>query len=87
MEAHSHYSIHGEFSMLMGMGQTVNRTPPDKSDSCFSSENEIEASLDRKRLVELLSELGDLLEDYSPSWYTEEQHRKVESALHCGQQH
>ena len=70
--------------MLMGMEQTVNRTPPDKSDSSFSSENEIEASLDRKRLVELLSELGDLLEDYSPSWYTEEQHRKVESALHAG---
>ena len=73
--------------MLMGMGQTVKRTPPDKSDSSFSSENENEAWLDRKRLVELLSELRNLLEDYSPSWYTEEQHRKVESALHGGKKH
>ena len=73
--------------MLMGMGQTVNRTPHDKSDSSFSSENEeneTPTSLDRKRLVELLSELRNLLEDYSPSWYTEDQHRKVESALHAG---
>ena len=73
--------------MLTGMGQTVNRTPPDKSDSSFSSESQNETSLDRKRLVELLSELGHLLEDYSPSWYTEEQHRKIESALDCGKQH
>jgi hypothetical protein len=73
--------------MLMEMGQTVNRTPHDKSDSSFSSENENETSLDRKRLVELISELRNLLEDYSPSWYTEEQHRKVELALHGGKKH
>ena len=73
--------------MLIGMGQTVNRMPPDKSDSSFSSGYENDTSLDRKRLVELLSELRNLLEDYSPSWYTEEQHRKVESALDCGKNH
>ena len=73
--------------MLTSMAHTGNRTPDSKSDSSFSSGHENETSLDRKRLVELLSELGDLLEDYSPSWYTEEQHRKVESALHAGKKH
>jgi len=67
--------------MLTGMEQTGNRTPHNQSDSSFSSGNENETSLDRERLVELLSELRSLLEDYSPWWYTEEQHRKIESAL------
>jgi hypothetical protein len=73
--------------MLMEMGQTGNRAPHNKSDSSFSSGNENETSLDRKRLVELLSELRSLLEDYSPSWYTEDQHRRIESALHSGKKH
>ena len=51
----------GELSMLMEMGQTGNRTPHNKSDSSFSSGTENETSLDRKRLVELLSELRNLL--------------------------
>lgn len=73
--------------MLTEMGQTGNRTPQNKSDSSFSSANDNETSLDRKRLVELLSELNNLLEDYSPCWYTEEQHRRIESALHRGKKH
>jgi hypothetical protein len=40
-----------------------------------------------KDLKEVLSELRDLLEDYAPTWYTEEHHRRVESALHTGQKH
>jgi hypothetical protein len=36
---------------------------------------------------EVLSELRDLLEDYSPPWYTEEHHRRVESALHMKKKH
>jgi hypothetical protein len=31
--------------------------------------------------------LRNLLEEYSPSWYTEEHHRKVESALHPRKKH
>ena len=73
--------------MLTSMEHTGNRTPDSKSDSSFSSGNENETSLDRKRLVELLSELRNLLEDYAPAWYTEEQHRKIESALHNGKKH
>ena len=37
---------------------------------------------ERARLVEALSDLHNLLEEYAPAWYTEEHHRKVESALH-----
>lgn len=73
--------------MLTVMGQTGNRTPHSKSDSSFSSGSERENSLDRRRLVELLSELRNLLEDYSPTWYTEEHHRRVELALHSEKKH
>jgi hypothetical protein len=38
--------------------------------------------LERTLLVEALSELRNLLEEYAPSWYTEQHHRKTESALH-----
>jgi hypothetical protein len=41
----------------------------------------------RKNLAEVLSELRDLLEDYSPTWYTEEHQRKVQSALHAKKKH
>lgn len=36
---------------------------------------------ERARLIEALSDLHDLLEQYAPSWYTEEHHLKAESAL------
>jgi hypothetical protein len=41
-----------------------------------------EAELDRARLVGVLSELQDLLEQYAPTWYTEEHHEKAMAALH-----
>jgi hypothetical protein len=34
------------------------------------------------KLREALKMLYDLLEDYAPSWYTEEHHDKAEAALH-----
>src|SRR5262249_42183663 len=34
---------------------------------------------EHKRLVEALSELRNLVEEYSPSWYTEEHHRESRS--------
>lgn len=39
------------------------------------------AELEPTRLVDVLSELHDLLEAYAPSWYTEEHHDKVLAAL------
>jgi uncharacterized protein with von Willebrand factor type A (vWA) domain len=38
--------------------------------------------LDAARLTEALSDLHNLLEEYAPSWYTQEHHDKAESALH-----
>lgn len=73
--------------MLSVMGQTGNRTPQSKAASDSSSVNDSETPAERKRLVEVLSELSNLLEDYSPSWYTEEQHRRVELALHSRKKH
>jgi hypothetical protein len=37
---------------------------------------------ERTRLIEALSDLHNLLEEYAPAWYTEEHHRRAESALH-----
>ena len=34
------------------------------------------------RLVEALSDLYQLLEEYAPSWYTEEHREKAEAALY-----
>ena len=41
---------------------------------------------ERTRLIEALSDLHNLLEEYAPAWYTEEHHRKAESALHWGKE-
>lgn len=41
------------------------------------------AQLDRARLVEALSELYHLLENYAPTWYTQAHHKKAEDALHA----
>lgn len=71
--------------MLIVTGQTGNRTLQHKSD--VSSVSDHETPSERRRLVEVLSELRNLLEAYSPSWYTEEQHRRVELALHTGRKH
>lgn len=71
--------------MLTEMGQTGNRIAQSKAAS--SSLNDSETPAERKRLVEVLSELRTLLEDYSPSWYTEEHHRRVEWALHTRKKH
>lgn len=69
--------------MLVAMGQTGNATLHGKANSEFSSKRDRETSPASKNLVEVLSELRSLLEDYAPWWYTEEHHRRVESALHA----
>ncbi len=74
--------------MLIVMGSTGNRTPHSKTESSFSSvHDERENPLERTRLVEVLSELCNLLEEYAPSWYTEKHHRKTESALRPKKKH
>ena len=74
--------------MLIVMGSTGNRTLHSKTASSFTSVNDAcETPLERKRLIDALSELRNLLEEYAPSWYTEKHHRKAESALHPKKKH
>jgi len=74
-------------TMLTEMGSTGNRTLQSKAESSFSSLQENATPSERTSLVEALSELQDLLEEYAPSWYTEKHHRKAESALHPRKKH
>jgi len=62
--------------------ETGSRTLQTKAGSIFSSPDHHEVTAEHKRLVEALSELRNLVEEYSPSWYTKEHHRRVEIALH-----
>lgn len=69
--------------MLIVMGQSGNRTPQKNAAlRSFSSDNQSNTASDGATLVEVLSELCNLLDDYSPAWYTEEHQRKLKSALH-----
>ena len=52
--------------------------------SAFSAGKENGTGSDRTSLVEVLSELRNLLEDYSPAWYTDEHRTRVEWALRVG---
>jgi len=40
-----------------------------------------------ERLAEALADLHKLLNEYAPSWYTQEHHTKVESALQLLKRH
>lgn len=51
----------------------------------FSAGKENGTGSDRTSLVEVLWELRNLLEDYSPAWYTDEHRTRVESALRLGE--
>jgi hypothetical protein len=69
--------------MLIVMGSTGSRTLDSKTtSSSLSDHDKNESPAAQTRLVEALSELQSLLEEYAPSWYTEKHHRKAESALH-----
>jgi len=66
------------------MGPHVNRspngrgsTPPLKSGGRAS-----DVEPDPKLLTDALTEVYELLEEYAPSWYTQEHHEKVEAALY-----
>ena len=40
-----------------------------------------ELEIDRTRAIEIFAELVDLLEDYGPTWYSEDLHDHAEAAL------
>ncbi len=65
------------------MGSNSNRTLKSKNTAGISRllNYQSEAELDRARLVEALAELHNLLEEYAPTWYTQEHHEKAMSAL------
>jgi hypothetical protein len=65
------------------IGSDGNRTLNSKNspDSSELLSYKPETELDRTRLVDLLAELQDLLEQYAPAWYTEEHHEKAIAAL------
>jgi len=69
--------------MSIVRGKSGNRTPHNKTAPSFSSaENQHNPTSGGRSLAEVLSELRNLLDDYSPAWYTEEHQKRVESALH-----
>jgi hypothetical protein len=41
----------------------------------------MELNIERTKAVDILTELVKLLEDYAPTWYTEEIHERAEAAL------
>jgi hypothetical protein len=73
--------------MLIEMGHTGTRALHKAVSGHTSPESRETPASQEKALVEALSDLHDLLEDYSPAWYTEEHHRKAESALHTRKKH
>lgn len=46
-----------------------------------------ETELDREKAIEVLGALYSLLEDYGPTWYSEELHYQAEAALRALKDH
>lgn len=63
--------------------QNVKRKQHAKHTPGFSQPiaSNLEAEFDPALLVEALSDLYHLLEEYAPTWYTEEHQKKAEIAL------
>ncbi len=59
-----------------------NRRVPQKVVSSCSSSAENCGDTERAQLIDALSDLHNLLEDFSPTWYTQRFRDKAESALH-----
>lgn len=72
--------------MLTIMGSTGSHAVRERA-STHSSQCENESATERTLLIEALSDLHNLLEEYAPAWYTEEHHRKAESALRASREH
>jgi hypothetical protein len=66
--------------MLTIMGSAVG-SAAELRESSHTSQLKNESASERTRLIDALSDLHSLLEEYAPAWYTEEHHRKAELAL------
>ena len=67
---------------MLTVMRKASRTLDPKVKSNISSLRRHDTDSERTRLIEALSDLHNLLEEYAPVWYTEEHHHKAESALH-----
>lgn len=66
------------------MGSNGNRSVHGRDEEARSKvmSRTLNPNLDPKQLAEALSDLHDLLEEYAPSWYTQEHHEKAVLALY-----
>ena len=54
---------------------------PDSGKHEAMNEMTLDVVMDKAAAVEALAELYELLEEYAPTWYTEEMHHRAEAAL------
>lgn len=70
------------------MLQAVGRTLEDHGTSCSNNASpgpiSHRSELNPVELRDALLDIYNLLEDYAPSWYTQEYKQKAEAALHLG---
>ena len=66
------------------MGAHVNRSPNGRNSAppIKAGSRASDWARDPELLAEALTDLYELLEEYAPSWYTQEHHEKVEAALY-----
>lgn len=68
---------------MLKVMESVGRRPLRERSSTHSARRHTKPVSERTLLIEALSDLHNLLEEYAPAWYTEEHHRKAERALHA----
>jgi len=73
--------------MLTVVQQTASHKLRAQAKSNLSSLLRNNGENERALLIEALSDLHNLLEEYAPSWYTEEHHRKAELALQSAKEY
>jgi len=66
----------------MGWNENFERKASHNSSASRSVVAAASAESDVRTLTDLLSELQGLLEDYSPAWYGEDLHERIDAALH-----
>jgi hypothetical protein len=62
------------------MAREKNGAAP-KKNTAMDRELTLDLEMDKAAAIEALAELYELLEDYGPSWYSEELHHRAEAAL------
>lgn len=61
------------------MARDDNESDPGKHEAM--NEMTLDVVMDKAAAVQALAELYELLEEYGPTWYTEELHHRAEAAL------